>query len=205
MNIQRGLTRLSNSESRLDEKLRDAKLGGVSVKGIMAGTMIKEEDFKKEFEGSHQSIMDTIQDVFKLRSAIQRTNMNTIVNIPELGGDITIADAIIYRQHILPLLESYASTLAYTTQQTATTFARAQEQYQNNIDNTIKSMNHNGDKTLTQDEINLILKMNESMDPVLYTNNSNLYELRKMIAFLKEELDAVLSVNNALTEIENYG
>lgn len=205
MNIQRGLTRLSNSEDRLDEKMRNAKLGGVSIKGIIAGTTIKEEDFKKEFEGSHQSIMDTIQDVFKLRSAIQRTNMNTIVNIPELGGDITIADAIIYRQHILPLLETYASILAYNTQQTANVFARAQDQYQTNIENTIKSMNHNGDKPLSQDEINLILKMNESMVPVMYTNNGNLEELRKKITFLKEELDAVLSVNNALTEIENYG
>lgn len=202
MNLQRALTKQTLSNSTIANHLYNTKFTGVSVGDKIEGTNIKTADFANEHKTVHQSTMDKIQEVFKLRQDIQRKNMETVVHIKELGGDITVADAIIYRQHILPLLESYYSTLRNHQNDAVKTFAKAEERYNTSVDNMVQmSSRENGGKALTQDEVNVILKLNTGRKPTMFSQEDNLEELRKLIEFLREELDATLSVVNATTEL----
>ena len=188
MTIARGLTRLKTIKAQLvNISQQVTQYGAISnkVRHPLGGQRVSLEKNHSEaiavVESLYQQFNDLTSEFMRIKLAIDKANLTTIV---EIGGkSLTIQEALIYRRDI----QSYVQSLSNG-------YGRAVQQAQNTVDKYNASQSTEG---LDENTIKAV------MADVLYLVPLNrVQEANKFIVEFMTELDGTLNEVNALTEIE---
>jgi hypothetical protein len=185
MTIKRGMTRLKTIKAQIEnitEKIRD--YGAINNKkmhpyGDMKVDLNKNHaQAKAEIESLFQQYNDLIQEYLKIKRAIARTNLSTMITVA--GKTMTLVDAITYRDAVADFMTSMiqannkaVAAAKYDVERYNTQFA--------NIDENVRP---------------------QVIADVLYlVNQDQIKELDKFLIEFLTELDGELDSINAVTEL----
>ena len=130
MTVSRALTWLKHFIPTWSNQVAK-RAGDVIVNGRSFETSLSEAEVRAELATSHQSIMDQVKAVYDKRKAINDANQETKITVA--GKEYTIADAMIYRQHAIPLLEQYVSQASTSIVAARRKCAEQNAKYQNAV------------------------------------------------------------------------
>lgn len=186
VSINRLLTTLKQHSILFPEILR-CRLVGVSAnaKSLVDTSPVFEENEK--IDKNFQSIRDQIESVFNKRKAINEANQQVTITIK--GRTFTVAEALLYKKHALPLYEQFIAQF---------------DAQMSNARSVYKTQNQQFERIITeskpQDDAarESLAKM---FQPVIYSQTDQIDEIRNFIREFKIELDGLLSEVNSTTLI----
>ena len=202
LTISKALTEIKTLDKRIDQKTSEIKPLGFTQKLLTTvnGTILSPDEFKKEVVGEFKSISDLITRRNRIKKALLRSNIETMIIV---GGEtMSIAEAIVYEKEIVKeknLLRRFKSELV--------TAERALEQSNKNIVEQINtnfrnlSANENIDldrvaknqtKQIDENKLNLI-------DPLGI--KKEIEKLSNKIEAFEKDVDYAKSDSNAVTTI----
>lgn len=161
-----------------------------------------------EFNANAKASFDKANDLIKRRNAIKDalnvSNANTIVKIGD--QEYTVVQAIDKKNHGMELYKSLRDTMVRQLAKAKTELERNNDSLQQKAEQFVTGLMGNKDAKTNGDEfdsaVRTYIKSNsmELIDPVGI--EKQIEELDEMITAFASEIDAALSVSNALTTIE---
>lgn len=187
LTIARGLTRLKTIKAQLNSIADQiGRHGAISNKsrsplGNQKATLERNHQQSIEVMNSlYQQFNDLVKEYIKIKLAIDRANMNTVISIG--GKEMTIQEALIYRRDIQFYVQNLNSQ-----------YGRAVVAAQNAVDKYNSSINTEGMDESTVKAV---------MADVLYlVPRERIDEVNKFLVEFMTELDGTLNEVNAVTEI----
>ena len=203
MTIHRALAELKLIESKISNRINEFSPIGVKQKNGLVNQHIETQTFIANANSKYDSILALIERKKSLKSAIVYANSITKISVG--GNDMTIADAITYRdivklktrviQHLSAQRDHFKSQLESNNSQIEANAIKLAEAAmgKDNVKITDSDVSAIVDPYLENNKFSLIdpLKVDEKI-------NSLTDEVDSFIS----EIDAVLSEANALTVIE---
>jgi hypothetical protein len=185
--VSRALTWLKHFvpkwSSQINKRAADVIVNGRSMLHGQSAVEITDE-----LKSTHQSIVDQVKMVYEKRKAINSENQKTLISVD--GKEYTIADAMIYRQHAIPLLEQYVNAATNSINIARRQFADQNGKYQDAVQ---------AQQNPTEASLQSIKAL---FEPTLITNTVEIEKLGEHIRSFKLEFDAILSEKNSITTIE---
>lgn len=202
MSVTRGLAELKTLDARIRKAIHENTYVSMTTgKKPLAGYHTNEE-FEKEVESKFQSANDLIARRNKIKSAIVKSNAETVVVISD--EKMTVAEAIerkssiAYDQELLRKLKSDYSNVIRL-------FEREEESVKQRLDKQLETT-YGRDAKLTPDQYDNVAK------PFLEQNQPNMIDplkIKEKIDYLEKRIDDFLtnvdfslSESNAITKIE---
>lgn len=188
MTIARGLTRLKTIKAQLGNIAYQIGEGGaISNKsrhpmGEQKASLDKNHKQAIEAINSlYQKFNDLTKEYIKIKLAIDKANMSTVISIG--GKEMTIQEALIYRRDIQDYVQSLNSQ-----------YSRAVAKAQQDVDKHNRSLNTEG-----MDETTLKAVL---ADVLYLVPRERINEVNEFLVEFMTELDGTLNEVNALTEID---
>lgn len=202
------LTRVLNELKTIDNRISDYEHRldaiGIEDSGKFNKTVNKDE-FIKSAKSYHDSITDLIERKRKLKSALMKANSTHTVKVN--GEEMTIMDAIFYKEDYIAQLKKYLAVLTnqWTTANIA--FSSAVERNENVLNSQIQNMlgkdnsGSKGDATAVS-EYTKVYNENHKVEFVDPLNLKRLIdELKDKIDTFSNDVDASLSEVNATIKV----
>lgn len=175
-------------------KHSNSKIGGVPV-----------DDYKKLMQGSYDKATDLIKRRNAIKRAVVLSNANTKVNIE--NREYTIAEAIEMKNHgiefdellLNEMKKQYAMAKKEVEKNNGDALEKRAEQYVIGLYGSREGKTNTDDYEKTKKDF-IESQTFELVDPIDILKKMD--ELEEKIAAFKAEVDAALSVSNAITEIE---
>lgn len=203
MTIHRALSELKVIDKRISKNIQSLVPVGATKKDGLVNNYYKQQDFKDKAKSDLQSIQDLIKRKENIKSAIVRSNSETVVRIG--GKTMTVSDAITMkssielREELLKKLTSSFSEVSYTV-----------EDINKRVEDNAMKL---AESALGKDNVKTSDKEAESIINTYKSSNSvSIIDPLKIDALIKTlseevenfqgEVDAVLSESNAITIIE---
>jgi len=187
MTIARGLTRLKTIKAQLSNIANQiGSYGAINNKvrhplGEQKVALDKNHNRAIEAVNSlYQQFNDLTNEFIKIKLAIDKANLNTVITIG--GKQMTIQEALIYRRDIQEYVQSLNNQ-----------YGRAVQQAQAQVDKYNNSLNTEG-----MDESTLKAVM---ADVLYLVPRERINEVNNFLVEFMTELDGVLNEVNAITEI----
>lgn len=211
MSVKMSVTRALVELKTLDTQINRAVTQGVFVtvtkglndqKVVNDGKRTSVEDATRQIQGSFDKVSELIERRQKIKSAIVKSNANTLVQIA--GREMSVAEAIelktsiANKQEFLAALQRQVGTAVYTVE---TSNKALDEQINKLLEATFGK-----DKKVSEEESKVIIdsqkktKVLEVLDP--FNIQKKIEELNSEIESVTSQLDFILSESNAKTEIE---
>lgn len=211
MSVKMSVTRALVELKTLDTQINRAVNQGVFVtvtKGLSDQKVVNDgkctsvEDATRQIQGSFDKVSELIERRQKIKSAIVKSNANTLVQIA--GREMSVAEAIELKtsisnkQEFLTALQRQVGTAVYTVE---TSNKALDEQINKLLEATFGK-----DKKVSEEESKVIIdsqkktKVLEVLDP--FNIQKKIEELNSEIESVTSQLDFILSESNAKTEIE---
>lgn len=204
MTAHKALCELKTLEDRIFKKIGEAvfvfanKHANTKVHGVAIG------DVCNETKSEHQGINDLIARRDAIKRAVTLSNATTKVVIG--GREYTVAEAIEIKNHSIPLRQRLLDKLVSDNLRARRTADNNNgEVLEERADEYIRSLYGNADMKGASDEIKKVradfiaAQTMEVVDPIGVA--SEIERLSKEINDFVVEIDAALSVSNALTEL----
>lgn len=175
-------------------KHSNSKICGVSI-----------DEYKKAMQGSFDKATDLIKRRNAIKRAVVLSNANTKVNIE--NGEYTIAEAIEMKNHgiefdellLNEMKKQYAKSKKEVEKNNGDNLEKRAEQYVIGLYGSREGKTNTDDYEKTKKDF-IESQTFELVDPIGILKKMD--ELEEKIAAFKAEVDAALSVSNAITEIE---
>ena len=205
MSVHKALCELKTLDSRISKaimtttyvfanKHNNTKVSGMSL-----------SDFCAEIESNYKAAQDLIKRRDAIKRAVTLSNATTKVTIA--GKDFTVAEAIDFKNHTIPLKRDMLSKMSSDNRCARSTADSANgSSLETRADEYIKSLYGNVDMKGASEEIKKVradfiaAQTTELVDPIKITDA--MAALEKEISDFTVEIDSALSVSNALTELE---
>lgn len=209
MTVHKGLAELKTIDGRINKAISEGiyvianKHSNEKIKGKSIS------DFKEAMKSSYQKATDLINRRNALKRAIVLSNANTKVTVG--GVEYTVAEAIEIKNHGMEFKSTLMRTMAYQNDSAQTEINRNSgdaiekraEQY---VLSVIQAQPKDSKMTIDSDAMKTLRKTyieNNTYDLIDPLNVTDLIEkLTEEIDEFNTEIDAALSVSNALTVIE---
>lgn len=209
MTVHKGLAELKTIDGRINKAISEGvyvianKHSNEKIKGKSIS------DFKEAMKSSYQKATDLINRRNALKRAIVLSNANTKVTVG--GVEYTVAEAIEIKNHGMEFKSTLMRTMAYQNDSAQTEINRNSgdaiekraEQY---VLSVIQAQPKDSKMTIDSDAMKALRKTyieNNTYDLIDPLNVTDLIEkLTEEINEFNTEIDAALSVSNALTVIE---
>ena len=204
MTIHKALCELKTLDSRIKKAIEDSVFvfANKHANAKVSGKSIS--DYRVEVKAAYQSATDLIARRDAIKRAVILSNATTKVRVG--GKEYTIAEAIEMKNHGIPTKQSLLNKLR-------TDSCRARKDADDNngeilelrADEYIKNLYANADMKNLSDEIKkmradfIAAQTMELVDPI--NIDTEMKRLEEHIAAFTVEIDAALSVSNALKEI----
>lgn len=184
ISVARAMVWLKHAETDLKTTIPRLGCGGVFKNGkdVRSGKELKLNEEAVKANQSH--IDDILAVIVKRRLAVAESNFTTKVNIA--GREMSIAEALIFKAHVLPHLEAWVK---HVTGQNRALNAQYVEELRK-WEDTIK------DKTPEE-----IAALRAVLEPTLVDSTGYVESKIKFIEEFERDLDAALNESNALTTI----
>lgn len=205
MSVHKALCELKTLDLRIEKTIRATtyvfanKHNNTKVNGMSLG------DFCAEIKANHKSAQDLIARRDAIKRAVTLSNATTKVIIS--GKEFTVAEAIDYKNHTIPLKSDMLSKMASDNMRARSAADVANgSALEARADEYIKSLYGNVDMKGASEEIKKVradfiaAQTTELVDPLKITDE--MATLEKEINDFTVEIDSALSVSNALTELE---
>ena len=194
-------------------KILDSRIGDAILSGDFVITKKNNQDKVRgktvaEFTADAKSAYDKATDLIKRRNAIKDavnvSNANTTVKIGD--QEYTVVQAIDKKNHGMDFFKSLRDTMVEQLAKAKTDLERNNDSLQQKAEQFVTGLMGNKDAKTNGDEfdasVRTYIKSNsmELIDPVGL--EKRIEELDSMITAFMTEIDAALSVSNALTTIE---
>lgn len=209
MTVHKALAELKVMDARINKAISDGTyvIANKHSNEKINGMPINE--FKATMKASHDKVMDLINRRNAIKKAVVLSNANTMIKIGD--KEMSVACAIEMKNHGMEFKETYKRILAYQNtsvqndllRNSGEAIEKRAEQYvlsviQAQPKDAKMSVDSDAMKTLRKDYIN-----NNTYDLIDPLNvNKIIAELTDEIDEFNTEVDAALSVSNALTVIE---
>lgn len=205
MSVHKALCELKTIDARIEKTIRATtyvfanKHNNTKVNGMSLG------DFCAEIKANHKSAQDLIARRDAIKRAVTLSNATTKVMIS--GKEYTVAEAIDFKNHTVPLMNDMLSKMASDNMRARSVSDAANgSALETRADEYIKSLYGNVDTKGASEEIKKVradfitAQTTELVDPLKITDE--MATLEKEINDFTVEIDSALSVSNALTELE---
>lgn len=204
MTVHKALCELKTLDARIRKTIEGSvyvfanKHSNTKVSGLSIG------DYSTEIKSAYQSATDLIARRDAIKRAVVLSNAVTKVTVG--GNEYTVAEAIEMKNHGIPIQRSLLDKLKDDSRR-----ARREADESNGVmlemraDEYIRSLYANADMKNLSDEVKkmradfLAAQVMEIVDPIKVANE--IERLETLIDTFTVEIDAALSVSNALTEI----
>lgn len=205
MTVHKALSELKTLEARIGKVMSDKPFTFANKHANKTVNGISVSAYSEEIRANYQSVNDLIARRSALKRAVVMSNAKATVVI---GGETyTVAEAIEFKNHTIPILNSLLQRLetSYVDAQ-ATAKRNNGDALESRADAYVKSIYENADKknlgaeaAKTREEF-IAAQTMEIVDPIHIED-----EMRKLEAKINGfmvDVDSALSVSNALTMIE---
>lgn len=206
MTVHKALSELKTLDSRIEKGMNSVsfvfanKHGNGTVKGITVAA------YTAEIKSAYQSVTDLMARRNAIKRAVTLSNAAQKVTIG--GNEYTVAEAIEFKNHAIPLMKSLLNKLAkdYETARGMATINNGSNVLETRADDYVRSLYGNTDMKNASEEIKKVradfiaAQTMEIVDPIGISQETKALE-EKINGFVVD-VDSALSVSNALTEID---
>ena len=205
MNIHQALVELKTLDKRIESAIKESEwvVANKHSNGKIGGIDLK--DFVENIKSRHQKVTSLIARAEAIKRAVVNSNAVTKVNIA--GKEYTVAEAIEMKNHGIERLRTLVNTMTRDYNNAKFTADRANgAELERRADDYVRTMIGNTDvKGMTEEvkrmrEEFIKAQTMELVDPVNVLKQIEL--LNEQINSFEVNVDAALSVSNALTTIE---
>lgn len=203
MTIHRALSELKLIDARIEKGIAELRPVAFNQKDKKIDGHITEEDFTTSVKSKYQSVSDLIDRKIAIKSAIVKSNSETMIQIA--GREVTVADAISFKK-IVELKTKFVTKLKKELVGVVGTLNKNNEIVQKNVDVLLNNM-FGADRTKVAGEVSDTVSK-----PYLESNTFHLIDPLKIeekivameteIGTFEADIDSVLSESNAVTFIE---
>lgn len=205
MSVHKALCELKTIDARIEKTIRATtyvfanKHNNTKVNGMSLS------DFCAEIKANHKSAHDLIARRDAIKRAVTLSNATTTVMIS--GKEYTVAEAIDFKNHTVPLMNDMLAKMASDNMRARSAADVANgPALETRADEYIKSLYGNVDMKGASEEVKKVradfitAQTTELVDPIKVVDA--MAALEKEINDFTVEIDSALSVSNALTELE---
>ena len=205
MSVHKALCELKTIDARIEKTIRATtyvfanKHNNTKVNGMSLS------DFCAEIKANHKSAQDLIARRDAIKRAVTLSNATTKVMIS--GKEFTVAEAIDFKNHTVPLMNDMLSKMASDNMRARSAADVANgPALETRADEYIKSLYGNVGMKGASEEVKKVradfitAQTTELVDPIKVVDA--MAALEKEINDFTVEIDSALSVSNALTELE---
>lgn len=205
MNIHQALVELKTLDKRIESAIKESEwvVANKHSNGKIGGIDLK--DFIENIKSRHQKVTSLIARAEAIKRAVVNSNAVTKVNIA--GKEYTVAEAIEMKNHGIERLRTLVNTMTRDYNNAKFTADRANgTELERRADDYVRTMIGNTDvKGMTEEvkrmrEEFIKAQTMELVDPINVLKQIEL--LNEQINSFEVNVDAALSVSNALTTIE---
>lgn len=204
MNIHKALCELKTLDSRIEDKIADfepvaanresnRKINGKSV-----------EDFKHKADDDYKSITDLINRRYALKKAVVNSNARTTVEIG--GSTYTIAEAIEMKNSGLSLLVDLRDKILRNYSLCERKCNDENVELSDKADTYVANVYNGGDKNIKNNDLEAFRRQYIEQNTWSIIEGirckEEIEKLDNTITSFIQDVDAALSVSNAITEIE---
>jgi len=204
MNVHKALCELKILDSRIAKEIQDLSSIGVTKKVAQMVGSLKVTDFGEEAKNQYKKVMDLIQRRSAIKQAVVLSNAKTIVTIA--GKDYTIAEAIEMKNHGLDGKKVLLKQLTYQLVKGERDVQMGNEKADRDADAYVQTIfggkenKGNAAEVMAARTAYMESQIVELVDPLHV--RTIIKSLDDEISMFTAEVDSVLSVSNANTEIE---
>lgn len=212
MSITRALAEVKNIDKQMSRKIRNLELVAFKEAGgkfDSEGLNVSIEEFDKRETAALQSVEALIDNKLKLKKAIDKANLDTMV---ELGGkQMSIQEAIRFKNDVIVHKKSLLSRLQEVLLHAKSTVNRRNDEVDFKIQEVVRKFESDtkkGDKTDAKDFSELIQAHQKMLEQQKYTVHdpigieNKISTLQEEIETFEKNVDFVLSEANTATTIE---
>jgi hypothetical protein len=202
MTIHRALSELKLIDSKIEKGINDIYPVSINQKGKKIDGYITEEDFKSNATSNFQSVSDLIDRKLKIKSAIVKSNAETLVKIS--GKDFSVADAITFKK-IVDIKKKFSQNLQNKLKTATGVMNKNNESVNKNLEillqHSLGAESSKSNKDAIENISKPYLENNtfSLVDPLII--QEKISKLDKEVGDFESEIDAVLSESNAITFI----
>lgn len=203
ISITQALNELKLYDSKINKSLNTAFVG-TAKKSSAKINAVDKDDFAKRAKSDYQSIVDLISNRNKLKSAIVKSNADTIVEIN--GKKMSRAEAIERKTSII-----YDRSLLTTLQSQYVSATSKMNEENRKVDTAVQMLlnslvGKDSNKAITEESQNAIEKPYRENNEFELVDPLNIYEKVQMlqddISGFEANVDTVLAISNATTFVE---
>ena len=205
MTVHKALCELKTLDARITKAIDTPTFVFVNKHSNNKVSGLSVEDYCKEIKAQYQSANDLIARRDAIKRAVTLSNALTKVTIG--GKEYSIAEAIDLKNHSIPLRQRLLKKLDGDNKKARRAADNGNGDYlETRADDYVKSLYGNVDMKGESDEIKktradfIAAQTMEVVDPI--KANDEMSKLEKGVSDFLADIDAALSVSNALTEIE---
>lgn len=204
ISVTRGLAELKLLKKRIDDKTKSTYFISEKKKSSKKiSNIFTVDEFNTKVKADYQSIMDLIERVKIIKSAIVKFNAETTIEIA--GKEMTVADAIERKNNIV-YEKNLLNNMTVQYNQIIADVTRRNELMEQNLDNQIKNMMSGDNKNTDNDGMEAFSKTyrdNNSYDIIDPLNlKQKIDKFKENIENFENNVDFVLSEKNSSNKIE---
>lgn len=207
MTMHKALIELKLCKAKIQKTLFNDVFTGVITEREKETRAAELSALKDSILASAQSTNDNIKRYAAIKAAIIQSNAQTKITIAEGKITMTVAAAIDFRANIIPMWKDMLNSLSASYKNSMDRIQAHNEQLEIRADASIQQIinstpNSTSDtQNYLMDYRNKLIEQNEAhlVDPLNIAQKMN--EINEMILSMDAEIDAALSVSNAITEI----
>ena len=203
MTVHKALSELKIIDDRINKAIHNASFIACKKHGANNAGGIEPEALAEQIKSAYQRAVDLIERRNAIKRALVRSNAETVVKIA--GREYTVAEAIDMKQHGMDGWNDLYDRLSDQYAAVTTAAANENARIESRADDYIKSLFGSSDMTKASEEAanaRSVFVRNQTvelLDPLDIAVKR--VEIEDMISKFGAEVDAALSVSNALTEI----
>lgn len=190
--IARSLVSLKHQNEKFTTRIDGQVTATIAKKGIVVRNGMSVKEYRELLESYKTSIIDQLENEFIVRKAIAESNAKTVIKFGT--KEMTIADALLFKQHIIPKYK----VIINESQKWERNAQNAYNDEYRNYERQIVSYTENLKDT---DNTEIINSLEKQFKPEMISSADWIEELEKTVSSFEMELDAVLSESNAITQI----
>lgn len=202
MTIHGALAELKTLDARIENKIADANFAFCNKHSNLKVSGQSIDDVIVTMNADYQSIIDLIARRRAIRNAVSQSNAVTKVNIG--GVEYTVAEAIEMKKNGMSILHSLVNRLVAAYTNASGTYTRLQDQISEKADQYVIGLLGGKDKLNTSDaQVMRQAYIDANSYDLIAVKDlpEKVKKLNESISAFETEVDAELSISNALTTI----
>lgn len=183
----RALVTLKHLDTSLDTEIAQAQFTYVRKNGAEISSGLSSKVIEEKVNGNYQSIRDKINNVFELRSGLNKVNHETMIKFGK--KEMSILDALVYSHRVIPKLKQLVKSMQHDLMVKTAAYQKADASFEQAL-------------VSSKDNADMLSVLEKSFKPYLFPISDRIAEIQKEIEFFESEFDILLTELNPTLKFE---